>query len=180
MYEWLHRARLATVLDCWHTDWVQKVYVWFQLTDFDVEPQDKSLPIYKIYTKFPFWWVVDTTEQSPIIPLLKAYGWKWWDVLSFLLENIWEMVMLNIVDNEYQWKLYPLIANEWHQPYPDSPTDVNLFDWWTALKTFKFTTETTKEDIDAIWFENKVIKKSDEYKSMTMKDVSQEEIDTLF
>lgn len=180
MYEWLRPARLATVLDCWHTNWLPKVYVWFQLTDFDVEPQNKDLPIYKIYTKYPFWWVLSIEPPSPIIPLLNAFGWKWEDILSFLLEKAWQMIMLNIVDNEYQWKQYPIIAEDWHKPYDGSQTDSNLYEWWTEVKTFKFTPETTKEDVKALWFEAKVIYKSDEYRAMEKVDVSKEDIDSVF
>lgn len=180
MYEWLRKARLATVFDCWHIDGRQKVYVAFQLVDFDIVPQNKELPTYKIYAKYPYWWILDIEDETQTISLFNALGYKNGDKLSFLLEKAWQMIMVNIVDNEYQWKQYPILAYEWHEPYTDSQTDVNLYERWTEVKTFKFTPETTKEDIKSLWFEAKVIKKSDEYKALEKVDVKQEEIDEVF
>lgn len=180
MYEWLRPARLATVFDCWHIDGRQKIYVSFQLADFDVEPQNKSLPKYKIYAKYPYGGVLDIEDETQTISLFKALGYKSGDKLSFLLEKAGEMIMVNIVNNEYQWKQYPILTYEWHEQYKDSQTDVNLYERWTEIKTFKFTPETKIDDINSLWFEAKVIKKSDEYKALENVDVKQEDIDNLF
>lgn len=173
MYEWLRVARLSTVIDCWTIDWVGKYYLGFQLADFKAKPVDVTLPDYCVYTKYPFGWLVD---DGVVLPLANAMWYKEWNLLDFFLEHIGWLVKLNIENNLYQWKQYPIIMNEWHEVYE---WDLDI-DWGTELKSFKVTDEMTKEQVDWLWFDNKFLKKSDEYKQLLQKNVSDDEVEDLF
>lgn len=176
MYEWLQTCRLATVIDSGTIKWVRKVYLWFQLADFKTKPKDESLPDYCVYAKLPYGWLINNYIDNENGSLLKALGYKEWSVLDFLLDNVGKKLKLNIFDNEYKGKIYPNIASEWHEPF-EWELDI---EWGTELKTFKITDSMTKADVDALWFENKYLKTSDEYAKLKTKEVTEEEVEDLF
>ena len=172
--DWLYDARLTTVIDCGHNkdgDWT--VFISFQLADFDVQPQDPSLPVYKKFAKFKWWWVVeyyDWTEwRHKIDEILEALWYDEWDVLEFLLEKAWSFIKLNVSCNMYAGKVSALIEDSWHEEWSDP-----WVDWWVDIKTFKFTDETTLQDISDLWFDAKHVKKSVEYAELLEGDDSVE------
>lgn len=175
MYEWLQKARLATVIDSGTIKGVRKIYIWFQLADFKVTPKDTSLPDYCMYAKLPYGWLISNHIDNENGNLLKALWYTDGSVLDFLIENVGKLVMVNVLDNEYQWKTYPILAQEWHEPYEWE----NDIERWTDVKTFKVTDTMTKADVDAIWFENKHLKTSDEYAKIKM-ETTEQEVETLF
>lgn len=177
MYDWKRVWRLATFIDCGTIKWFRKLYLGFQLSDFKITPKDVTLPEYCIYAKSPYWWLINDVVNKENESILSALWYVDWDIIDFLYDNVGKLVKLNIVDNEYQWKTYPMLLMEWHEPYTEE-LDIER---GTELKKFKITDDMTKESVSALWFENKHLKQSDEYKKLTqLQDVEQTEVDNLF
>lgn len=183
--EWLHIARLTKVIDSgshigknWFIN--KKVFLQFQLHDYTCYPKDASLPPYKQFTKYGYGWLMDCGyfEKNNLIPLLKVMWWeKGDDILSFLVDNVGKMVYLNIENNIYKNKVSPILSIEGHQKYewPD------LGSRGVDASAFVLDEDTTKSDIDSLWFDNKWLKKSLEYEKLKSNvEVDEEQIETLF
>ena len=150
-----HNWRLTSVIDCGTVNWERRVMLSFQLVDIDVEPKDKTLPIYKQFAKTPYGWVMslDSSTFSDICT------WLWCDKsLEWIISCVWMYVVIDVEVTQYQWKdMYNVMSvfkNIW---------DIWIIDWWVDTKSFLLTKDTTLEDIDALWFDNKHVKNSDEY-----------------
>ena len=176
MYEWLHAGRLATVIDCWTIKDVRKIYLWFQLSDQIVKPKNTELPDYCMYAKTNYGWLVNNTLDPENKSILEALGYTEGDIIDFFITNIGKSLNINVRDNEYNGKVYPIVEYEWHTKHE---WDIDI-EWGTNLKSFKLTDETTRSDIEALWFENKFLKKSKEYIDLPRQDFDEDSIDDLF
>lgn len=189
----IHLWRLSTVIDCGTINWDKRVLLWFQLSEYDVEPQDTTLPIYKQFAKTPYGWLITidvekTNSPTDISVCYKTNKFimdiigkdmvmacdinqdriKWFK--EKLINRAWSMFDLEIDIWEYQWKpIYNVISA--------TPSNVeDTFEWWVDVKTFLFTDETILSDINALGFDNKHVKNSDEYNILKQKTLDSEEI----
>lgn len=158
--EWAHKARLTTVIDCGTHGVVKKAYITFQLLDYDVVPQDPSLPVYKQFAKFPYGSIIEVGGDQPD--------------LDFWIDSAGKCFLVDITTNEYQGKEYPIVSKI------IEPIDDIDCQWWVDVKSFVLTPETTKDDVNALWFDNKWVKKSLEYKSIISNMSEWESIEELF
>ena len=150
-----HLWRLTSVIDCGTMNWEKRVLLWFQLSEYDVEPQDTTLPIYKQFAKTPYGWLIVLDEDNNLDNYI-AMAWKMFDIEI----EIWE----------YQWKpIYNVVSF-------DKSSEADTFEWWVDVKTFKFTDETTLNDIKELWFDNKHVKNSDEYNILKQKTLEDENL----
>jgi len=165
-----HLWRLSTVIDCGTINWDRRVLLWFQLSEYDVEPQDTTLPIYKQFAKTPYGWLLTLWTDF----CNDMCDWLWLtDVkneINELISKAWNMYDIEIEMWEYQWKpTYNVVSV--------SPSDVeDTFEWWVDVKTFIFTDETTLSDINALGFDNKHVKNSDEYNILKQKTLEDETV----
>lgn len=175
-----YTARLTTVIDCWtDKEWEKNVFISFQLADFWVQPQDSSLPVYRKFAKFKWWWVLQYTDRTEwrikIDSILDALGYDDGDVLEFLLAKAWAFIILNVSCNSYRWVVSPIIEDYWHEEWSDPSIDR-----WVDVKTFKFTEDTTLQEIKDLWFDEKHVKKSEEYKELYEREIDNDSIEGLF
>jgi hypothetical protein len=142
-----HLGRLTSVIDAGTVNWDTRLLLWFQLSEYDVEPQDKTLPIYKQFAKTPYGWLIINLKSDAISFSSKEEA----------IALAGKMFTLDIDVGEYQWK--PIYNVIWVTPSNVEDT----FEWWVDVKTFLFTDETTLSDVNALGFDAKHVKNSDEY-----------------
>ena len=150
-----HNWRLTSVINCGTVNWERRVMLSFQLADIDVEPKDKSLPIYKQFAKTPYGWVMSLNSST----FSDICTWLWCDKsLEWIISCVWMYVVVDIEVSQYQWKdMYNVMFVAKYL------WDVWISDWWVETKSFIITNETTLEDINALWFDSKHLRQSDEY-----------------
>lgn len=126
----------------------------FQLSEIDVEPQDKSLPIYKQFAKPPYWWLFSISSKV----MQHRCNLLWCDEsINWLASCVWLMYNIDIEEVDWNWKKLKNVV--WV-----SKSDVeDTFQWWVDTKVFILKDDTTLDEIKSLWFENKHLKDSDEY-----------------
>lgn len=165
-------GRLATVIDCGTIHWERKVNLWFQLADIDVEPQDKTLPIYKQFVKTPYGGNI--IVWSDLFNSICDWAWcnRSIDWFNWLVSCVWKYFDIAYHIEEYRWKPMYVV---------DSISKTNgmimeTISRWVETRSFIFSDSTTKEDVDALWFDSKHVKSSDEYNMIIQKIVDSDDL----
>jgi hypothetical protein len=153
-------ARLTKFIECWHINWVHKVLLCFQLCEIDVPPKDTSKPVYKQFAKTPYWWLLSYRDEAykSICDAL----WSEYDIS--LADKVWELLEVEIQEWEYQGKKTYTIV------WCSKADSVDVFERWVDPQVFKWSPETTLEDIQALWYENKHVKTSKEFSALVPED----------
>jgi len=160
--------RLSTAIDCWTLNWKREVYLWFQISDIDVEPKDKTKPIYKQFAKFEYWWLIDVEswEFSYI-----CHGLWCDDNIEWVVWAVWTICDIEYEIWEYQWKPQYIVRQ-----VLKNTIECNVSDRWVETKSFLVTDNMTKKDVDALWFDWKHLKNSDEYHAMIKRIVESDDL----
>ena len=84
-----------------------------------------------------------------------------WGIIEYVASHVWTVLEVEVINNTYQWKDYPIIKRA-----------IMVVDWyrdiqrWVSTSNFIINDNTTIEDIEALWFDNKFVKKSLEYEKI--------------
>ena len=162
-----HLWRLVSVIDSGTVNWERRVMIAFQLSDIDIEPQDKSLPIYKQFAKPPYWWLFVVWSDS----FKEICDSLWCDYsINWLASCVWFMYDIDIEDSEYQWKIMKNVV------WVHRTASTDTFSWWVDTKVFILSESTTLDQINALWFDNKHLKNSNEYNKLKQEEMKNEEV----
>lgn len=174
--DWIHTARLSTVIDCGTHNGYEKVFITYQLVEYTIKAQDQTLPDYKQFAKYAYGSLVDLNGEE-VFELVKVLGMREddWSLLGYLIKNIGAIVEIDVAWSEYQGKVLPIV-----QAVVGKGTVPVGTEWWVDLKTFIITPETTKEEVNALGFDNKFVKKSAEYINVINKVSTQDLAEELF
>lgn len=165
--------RLTTVIDCGTRNWKQQLMLAFQIADVDVMPKNPSLPVYKQFVKSAYGWLVDADKiPKSLLDCLEDKG----SALETLFNWAGTLINLKLEDSEYNGKKSQIVVlKDCTKTEPR-----NDIEWWVDVKVFRWSDEIKIEDINALGFDNKFVKESDEYKKLTSKPVTQADIDEMF
>lgn len=131
-----------------------------QLLDYDISPENISLPDYKQFAKYPYWSVLEI-KWKEFKELADVLWYTKWGIIEYVASHVWTVLEVEVINNTYQWKDYPIIKRA-----------IMVVDWyrdiqrWVSTSNFIINDNTTIEDIEALWFDNKFVKKSLEYEKI--------------
>lgn len=146
--------KLTSVVDCGTVGWQRRVLLSFQLSDIDVEPIDKTLPIYKQFAKTPYWWLI--TVWSELFNNM-ANRLQCEPTIESMCSKVWVMLDIEINITQYNWKDMYNVESFTLSSEPDT------FERWVDTKAFILSEKTTEEEVKNLWFDAKHVKSSDEY-----------------